>query len=194
MTRNGPQTQVPLSKGQRLNASLFRWIPTAVLAEPFEIFLVILATIDVVTLSFHEIQHSDQLFINYFYGPAGLWAWASFMMLGNILMVAALARMNIQNAFNIRRMEVAGLLIYSAAFGFYAYMNLARGLNTPGIPDVYPILSEVVLVSAVLACLLRALSLISPITALAVSRAQRIKMIKAELKRASQNGDNSDGR
>ena len=109
-------------------------------------------------------------------------------------MSVALARMNIQNAFQVRRLEITGLLIYAVAFGFYAYTTLARGLNTPGIPDVYPILSEVILVSAVLACLLRALSLISPITALAVSRAQRIKMIKAELKRASQNGDNSDGR
>jgi hypothetical protein len=167
----------------RVQAWLFRRIPAIVLAEPFEIFLVILAVLDVLSLVLHEIQRSDQAFIGYFYGPLGLWIWVVFLMTGNSLIVAGLSYAANHSSLQVRRLEMSGLLVYAVGFGFYGYTNLAVGLGRPGVPAVYPILSEFIVLSIVVTCGIRALTLSNPITALSVTRTQRIKLIKEELKR-----------
>ena len=166
----------------RIRRRLFLALPIPFIAEPFEVFVVTLATVDVIVLGLHELQGTDQLFIDYYYDPLGLWLWVVFVMVGNALILFGLAVAADHDSLTVRRSEVAGLLIYSVGFGFYGYTNLAIGLSRPGLPDIYPILGEVIVLSLVAGCLVRALVLSLPLSALAVTRSQRIKLIKESLR------------
>lgn len=160
---------------------LFKHLPVVLLAEPFEILIVLIATVDVVNLAIHELMGSDQLFIGYYYGRSGLWAWIGFIMLGNLLIVTGLALSANHDALTVRKAEMSGLIIYGIGFAFYGYTNLAIGLGRGG-PVVFPLLNEGIVIGFVTACVVRIVTLATPFTALSVTRTERIKLIKAELR------------
>jgi len=124
---------------------------------------------------------TDQLFISYYYGPIGLYIWASGMIVASICLTWSLVTMESRNLLAVRKLEIAGLLLYALAFGYYSYSNLSVGLASP-LPVIYPIITEAILIVLVLACVTRALSLASPVTALAVARVNRVKQIKEQLR------------
>jgi hypothetical protein len=87
-----------------------------------------------------------------------------------------------KNLMEIRKLEITGMLMYAAAFGWYGYANLSYGIGAPHQPIVFPILSEGIVITLVVACLVRALALSSQITALAVTRVHRVKQIKERIR------------
>lgn len=183
---NAAPPAIPVGKlpwTQKAFFKSFIKIPSAFIAEPFEIFLVALGLLDAVTLLLHRIMGSDKLFIAYYHGPVGLYIWSGVVISASVFLIWALSTMESKNLLAVRKLEITGLSMYAAAFAFYSYSNLSVGLNS-GLPIIYPIINEIILTALVGSCLVRALSLASPITALSVTRVNRVKQIKAQLKEA----------
>jgi hypothetical protein len=165
---------------QQLFLNSFAKIPAGFVAEPFEIFLVILALSDSLTLLLHYFQNTDQAFLPYYHGAAGLFIWAGVLAAASVILLWALGTMESHNLLAVRKLEITGLWLYAVAFSYYVYGNISVGLSAPQ-PLVFTILPATVISILVCACVVRAISLASPITALSVTRVNRVKQIQAQL-------------
>jgi len=157
--------------------------PSSLIAEPFEVFLVVLALLDAVSLLIRHEHGTDRPLLAYYHGAAGLYIWASSMLVASCSLLWSLFRMHNYNLMKTRRLEIFGMWIYAFAFGWYGYSNFSVGTTAARTPVLYPVISEVIISVLVIACVVRAVSLASPITALSVARVQRVKQIKKELQR-----------
>ena len=160
----------------------FAKIPAGYVAEPFEIFLVILAMSDSLTLLLHYFQGTDQTLLPYYHGALGLFIWAGVLATASVILIWALSTLENHNLLAVRKLEITGLWLYAAAFSYYVYGNISVGLENAAQPIVFPILSAIVISVLVCACVVRAISLASPITALSVTRVNRVKQIQGQLK------------
>jgi hypothetical protein len=167
---------------QRLFLKVFTKLPAGLTAEPFEILLITIGSLDAVRLLLQHFQHLDEsTFLPYYHGVIGLFIWTGVMLAASVVLIWALATLDNHNLLEVRKFEITGLWLYAVAFGWYGYTNLSVGLSAGG-PVVYPILSEVIIIVIVLACVVRAITLASPITALSVSRVNRVRQIQGQLK------------
>lgn len=167
---------------QRLFLKSFVRLPAGFIAEPFEAFLVILALSDSVTLLLHHFFGTDQVFLPYYHGAVGLFIWAGVLAAASVLLLWALSTMQNHNLLAVRKLEIIGMWLYAAAFSYYVYSNISVGIDTSGQPVVFTVLPAIVISVLVLACVARAISLASPITALSVTRVNRVKVIQAQLR------------
>lgn len=179
MVENLPQGRIPLL--QKLFFKAFVKTPAGLIAEPFEIFLVVFGLLASISLLLQHFQHLDTLSLPYYHGVVGEFIFAISLAVASAVLIWAQTVMEQRNLLAIRRWEIFGLWLYAVIFGYYAYETLAVGLSLPEAA-VYPILSDGAIIVLVLACVIRAVSLSSPITALSVSRINRVKQIKAQLK------------
>lgn len=172
-----------LSPANRLFFKTFVKTPAGFIAEPFEIFLVVLGLLDSVSLIFHARQNAGSVLTPYYYGQVGLYAWAFSTLVASVALVWSLATMENKNLLAVRKLEIAGLAWYALAFGYYGYAEVAVGLSLNlGLFDV--IVTEAILAFLVGACAIRAIALASPITTLSITRVNRVKQIQEQLREA----------
>jgi hypothetical protein len=172
-----------LSLHQRLFFKSFLLTPSGFVAEPFEVFLVVFGLLSSAALILQHIQHLDQLSLPYYHGAVGLFIWSGLLLFASVILIWSLATMAQHNLLAIRKLEITGLWLYAALFSYYCYATLAVGLSLPE-PAIYPILSSIAVMVLILACVIRAISLASSITTLAIARVSRVKQIKEQLRDA----------
>lgn len=166
---------------QRLFLKSFTKLPAGLVSEPFELFLVTLALSDSLTLLFHYFLGSAQPSLPYYHGVVGLLLWSGLVAAASVIMIWALVKLDNHNLLEVRKLEITGLWLYAVVFGYYVYGNLSVGLSSSQ-PLVFTILPATVISMLVLACAVRAISLASPITALTVTRVNRVRLIQDQLK------------
>lgn len=167
---------------QKLFLKSFVRIPAGLVSEPFEAFLVVLALSDCLTLLLHYFLNSDTAaFLPYFDGAVGLLIWTGIVVSASVTLVYALSTMQNHNLLAVRKLEIVGMWLYATAFGWYVYSNISVGVQLPQ-PIIFTVLPAVVISFLVLACVVRAISLASPITALSVTRVNRVKQIQSQLR------------
>lgn len=174
----------------RTGAFIFRKLPSALLAEPFEFFLAVLATVIATNLLTQEVQFGHIAVEPYFHGSLGLFLWASFLSIGNVLTLVGVSKIGKVSLLGMRVMEITGLSIYALSFSYYLYAYFSVTIAPqPGSVRgvVYQVYGIVEIVSLILASLIRIVVLSSPLTALSVTRVERIKLIKEQLSSTSLN-------
>jgi hypothetical protein len=179
MTENLPKGRIPLL--QKLLFKAFVKTPSGIISEPFEIFLVVFGMLAAVGLLLQHFQHIDVLSLPYYHGVLGEFIFAGVLLGASVLLIWALVIMHQDNLLSVRKMEILGLWLYTAAFGYYAYATVSVGLSLPGNP-VYTVFNEILIDTLTVLPAVRAVALASPITAMTVERIHRIKLIKDQLR------------
>jgi hypothetical protein len=175
---------------QRVFLRGFLHAPSAFIAEPFEIFLVVLGLLDAVALLLHYAQGTlPPGLLDVYKGRWGLILWATWLGVASVMLVYSLATMEQKNLLSIRKLEIVGMWMYAVAFAWYGYANVTVGLSLARRPAVYTALTEAIVVVLAMACIIRALALSSQVTALSVTRVHRVRQIKDVVRELLNDGD-----